>query len=99
MSGHQGLQRSLLVGRVGGIAKIVVGSDALVDDALQAREGLEPCLSVVSADSAISDASEGQVAVGDVQDGVVDAAAAERDLAQHALLRRLLGGKQVERQR
>lgn len=42
-------------------------------------EGLEAVLAVVVAYAAVSDAAEGEAMVGDVHDGVVDAAATEGD--------------------
>jgi hypothetical protein len=60
----------------------------LVEHRLLLAEGLEALAAVVMAHAAGADAAEGQVLLGDVQDGVVDGDAAGHGLLQHAVAMR-----------
>ena len=54
---------------------------------------------MVAAHAAAAHAAEAHAAGGQVNNGIVDAAAAEGDGGEHALLQRAVFGKQVQRQR
>lgn len=63
------------------------------------REAAEAVTPVVAAHAAVSNAAEGHPARRQVDDGVVDAPAAERQCVQHAALHGTVFREQVARQR
>ena len=68
-------------------------------DALLVREGIKAGLAVIAAHAAAPYAAEGHPAGGQMNDGVVDAAAAEGDPAEKELLYPFVLGEQVQGQR
>src|SRR5699024_4994691 len=70
-----------------------------VYDALIVCECIESCLAVVSAHTAFSEAAEAHLRGGKVDDGVVDAAAAEAAASGHFPCSLLVRGEDIQRQR
>lgn len=71
----------------------------LVNDALVMGEGVKSGLSVVSSHAAFAKAAKAHFAGGQVDDSVIDAAAAKAAAGSNLTDRRLIGGKQIEGQR
>lgn len=84
---------------IGHVAHGEVDPGGLVHDGAVVGEGLEALAAVVAAHAAVADAAEGHVVGGQVDDGVVDAPAAERQCVQHAALHSTVFREQVARQR
>lgn len=83
---------------IGHVAHGEVDPGGLVYDGAVVGEGLEALAAVVAAHAAVADAAEGHVVGGQVDDGVVDAPAAEGAGVQDLGLGLLAAGEEVEGQ-
>ena len=96
---HELFYHPQLLFRVRVVAQRQVEPGRFFDDRARVGEGLEALFAVVAAHAAVADAAEGHVRRGQMDDRVVDAAAAKRAAAQHLPLRSPVGGEQIQRQR
>lgn len=85
--------------RIGHIADGHVDPRGFFQNAFFVAECIKALSAVVAAHAAAAHAAEAHAAGGQVNNGIVDAAAAEGDGGEHALLQRAVFGKQVQRQR
>lgn len=81
---------------VGLVAHGEIQPGLLVHDALVVGEGVEAVFAVVGAHAAFAEAAEAHLTGGQVDDGVIDAAAAETAAGGNQVRGFFVGGKQVE---
>ena len=96
---EEAAQQAGLCGRGGLVADGEIQPVGFFDDAFIVGEGIKAFAAVIAAHAALADAAKPHMGSGKVDDGIVDAAAAEGHAGEHTVRKCFIRGKQIQRQR